>query len=102
LDYETRMFQVGMAEIGRSGPPPTGRAANYGPGGMVFVGGPTEVADRILHLHERLGHSRQILQMDVGGMPQATFFEEHRTARHPSAPSGPQGAREKSHERRQE
>jgi hypothetical protein len=68
------MFEVGMAEIGRAGPPPTGREANYGPGGMVFAGGPNEVADRILQLHELLGHSRQILQMDVGGMPQATFL----------------------------
>jgi alkanesulfonate monooxygenase SsuD/methylene tetrahydromethanopterin reductase-like flavin-dependent oxidoreductase (luciferase family) len=75
LDYETRMFQAGMAEIGRTGPPPTGRAANYEPGGMVFVGGPNEIADRILHLHERLGHTRQILQMDVGGMPQATYLK---------------------------
>ena len=75
LDYETRMFQEGMAEIGRNGPPPTGRAANYEPGGMVFVGGPNEIAERILHLHQLLGHTRQILQMDVGGMPHATFLK---------------------------
>jgi len=75
LDYETRMFQAGMAEIGRTGPPPTGRAANYEPGGMVFVGGPNEIAARILDLHERLGHTRQILQMDVGGMPQAMYLK---------------------------
>lgn len=74
LEYETRMFQAGMAEIGRSGPPPSNRAANYGPDGMVFVGGPNEVAERILNLHHQLGHSRQILQMDVGGMPHATFL----------------------------
>jgi alkanesulfonate monooxygenase SsuD/methylene tetrahydromethanopterin reductase-like flavin-dependent oxidoreductase (luciferase family) len=42
---------------------------------MVFAGGPDEVAGRILHLHELLGHSRQILQMDVGGMPHATFLK---------------------------
>jgi alkanesulfonate monooxygenase SsuD/methylene tetrahydromethanopterin reductase-like flavin-dependent oxidoreductase (luciferase family) len=41
---------------------------------MVFAGGPDEVADRILHLHQLLGHRRQILQMDVGGMPHATFL----------------------------
>jgi alkanesulfonate monooxygenase SsuD/methylene tetrahydromethanopterin reductase-like flavin-dependent oxidoreductase (luciferase family) len=75
LDYETRMFQAGMAEIGRAGPPPTGRAANYEPGGMVFVGGPNEIADRILDLYERLGHTRRILQMDVGGMPQARYLK---------------------------
>ena len=44
------------------------------PGGMVFAGGPDEVADRILHLHQLLGHDRQILQMDVGGMPHADFL----------------------------
>lgn len=75
LAYETRMFEAGMAEIGRRGSPPVGREANYQPGGMVFVGSPDEVADRILHLRELLGHSRMILQMDVGGMPQATFLE---------------------------
>ena len=42
---------------------------------MVFAGGPNEVADRILHLHELLCHRRQILQMDVGGMPHATFLK---------------------------
>jgi alkanesulfonate monooxygenase SsuD/methylene tetrahydromethanopterin reductase-like flavin-dependent oxidoreductase (luciferase family) len=74
LDYETRMFQAGMAEIGRPGPPPANRAATYGPDGMVFVGGPDEMAERILNLHKLLGHSRQIFQMDVGGMPHATFL----------------------------
>jgi hypothetical protein len=41
---------------------------------MVFAGGPNEIAERILHLHALLGHSRQILQMDVGGMPHADFL----------------------------
>ena len=68
------MFQDGMAEIGRPGPPPAGRAASYEPGGIVFVGGPNEIADRIFHLHELLGHTRQSLQMDVGGMPHATYL----------------------------
>ena len=53
----------------------TGRATNYEAGGMVFAGGPDEIADRILHLHQELGHSRQILQMDVGGMPHASFLQ---------------------------
>ncbi len=74
LEHELRMFQVGMAGIGRPGPPPAGRAADYQPGRMVFAGGPDEIAGRILHLHQLLGHSRQILQMDVGGMPQKTFL----------------------------
>lgn len=42
--------------------------------GMVSAGGPDEVAARILNLHKLLGHSRQILQMDVGGMPHQTFL----------------------------
>jgi alkanesulfonate monooxygenase SsuD/methylene tetrahydromethanopterin reductase-like flavin-dependent oxidoreductase (luciferase family) len=74
LDYETRMFQAGMAEVGRPGSPPPNRAANYGPDGMVFVGAPNEMAERILNLRQLLGHSRQIFQMDVGGMPHATFL----------------------------
>ena len=54
---------------------PTGREHDMQPGGMVFAGGPDEIADRILHLHEALGHRRQILQMDVGGMPHTTYLE---------------------------
>jgi alkanesulfonate monooxygenase SsuD/methylene tetrahydromethanopterin reductase-like flavin-dependent oxidoreductase (luciferase family) len=75
LDHELRMFSTGAAEVGRTGLPPTGRGSNYEPGGMVFAGGPDEIADRFLHLHRLLGHSRQILQMDVGGMPHATFLK---------------------------
>ena len=41
----------------------------------VFAGGPDQVADRIVDLHKFLGHSRQILQMDVGGMPHETFLK---------------------------
>ena len=75
LEHEIRMFATGAAEVGRPAPAPSGRAADYEPGAMVFAGGPNEVADRILHLHQLLGHTRQILQMDVGGMPHATFLK---------------------------
>jgi alkanesulfonate monooxygenase SsuD/methylene tetrahydromethanopterin reductase-like flavin-dependent oxidoreductase (luciferase family) len=75
LDHELRMFTAGSAEIGRPMSLPVGREANYAAGGMVFAGGPNEIADRILHLHDLLGHSRQILQMDVGGMPHTTFLK---------------------------
>ena len=75
LDHELRMFQAAMAEIGRSGPPPSGRDRDYEPGGMVFAGGPNQIADRILNLRQLLGHTRQILQMDVGGIPQGTFLK---------------------------
>jgi alkanesulfonate monooxygenase SsuD/methylene tetrahydromethanopterin reductase-like flavin-dependent oxidoreductase (luciferase family) len=75
LDVANYVFTTGAAEIGRPGLAPTGRDADYEPGGMVFAGRPNEVADRILHLHSLLGHTRQILQMDVGGMPHATFLK---------------------------
>jgi alkanesulfonate monooxygenase SsuD/methylene tetrahydromethanopterin reductase-like flavin-dependent oxidoreductase (luciferase family) len=71
LQHELNMFRTGSAEIGRPGGGPTGRDIDLEAGGMVFAGGPDEIADRILHLHQLLGHSRQILQMDVGGMPHA-------------------------------
>jgi alkanesulfonate monooxygenase SsuD/methylene tetrahydromethanopterin reductase-like flavin-dependent oxidoreductase (luciferase family) len=74
LEHELRMFTTGAAEIGRPRQAPPGRAADLEAGGMVFAGGPNEVADRILSLHALLGHDRQILQMDVGGMPHATFL----------------------------
>ncbi|MEV7649130.1 LLM class flavin-dependent oxidoreductase [Arthrobacter sp. NPDC089319] len=75
LEHELRMFATGSAEIGRPGMAPSGREAAMEPGGMVFAGSPDEVTDRILHLHGLLGHDRQILQMDVGGMPHTTFLK---------------------------
>jgi alkanesulfonate monooxygenase SsuD/methylene tetrahydromethanopterin reductase-like flavin-dependent oxidoreductase (luciferase family) len=75
LEHEQRMFATGGAEVGRPPMAPPGREAQLEPGGMVFAGSPDEVADRILHLHSLLGHTRQILQMDVGGMPHATYLK---------------------------
>src|SRR3546814_5691830 len=69
------MFEFLSVETGRSMMPGAGRVRDMERGGMVFAGSPNEVADRILHLHELLGHSRQIIQMDVGGMPHATFLQ---------------------------
>lgn len=69
------MMAEGMAELGRPAPSRADRAAAIEPGGMVFVGSPDEIADRILHLHGLLGHTRQILQMDVGGLPQRDFLQ---------------------------
>lgn len=74
LEHEGHMFRDASAEMGRPAPPFTGRQAAYDRGGMVFVGSPDEIAERILHLHALLGHDRQILQMDVGGMPQREFL----------------------------
>lgn len=75
LDHELQMFATGAAEVGRPGMSPSGREAAMESGGMVFAGGPDEIADRILHLHQLLGHDRQILQMDIGGMPHNTFLK---------------------------
>jgi alkanesulfonate monooxygenase SsuD/methylene tetrahydromethanopterin reductase-like flavin-dependent oxidoreductase (luciferase family) len=71
-------FQYEMAAMaahaGARGTPRPGRSrleANYGPGGMVFAGSPTEIARRLVDFQRVLGHSRQIIQMDLGHMPQA-------------------------------
>ena len=74
LEHELDMFATGAAEVGRPPMRPAGREHDMAPGGMVFAGGPDEIADRILGLHEALGHRRQILQMDVGGMPHAAYL----------------------------
>jgi alkanesulfonate monooxygenase SsuD/methylene tetrahydromethanopterin reductase-like flavin-dependent oxidoreductase (luciferase family) len=74
LEHELRMFAIGAAEIGRPPMSPPGRQSQLEPGGMVFAGSADEVADRILNLHSLLGHTRQILQMDVGGMQHATYL----------------------------
>ena len=44
--------------------------AQSGRHGAFFVGSPEYVADKILTLHETLGHDRQHLQMDYSGVPQ--------------------------------
>jgi len=75
LHYEHRMFTEALADMGRTAPTREARAAEYGPDGMVFVGGPDQIADRIVRLHGRLGHRRHIIQMDVGGMPHADYLE---------------------------
>jgi alkanesulfonate monooxygenase SsuD/methylene tetrahydromethanopterin reductase-like flavin-dependent oxidoreductase (luciferase family) len=74
LEHERRMFATGAAEVGRPPMAPPGRESQVEPGGMVFAGSPNEVADRILHLHGLLGQTRQILQMDVGGMPHTSYL----------------------------
>ena len=74
LRYEHRMFAEAMADLGRPAPSLESRAAQYGADGMVFAGGPDQIADRILGLHSLLGHRRHIVQMDVGGMPHGDFL----------------------------
>ncbi|PYI66437.1 LLM class flavin-dependent oxidoreductase [Arthrobacter livingstonensis] len=43
--------------------------------GAYYVGGPDEVAERIVHLHGYLGHMRHFLQADIGGLPQEHLLE---------------------------
>lgn len=44
------------------------------PGWALFVGGPEEVAERIITLHGQMGHVRQMFQMDLGHVPQKEFL----------------------------
>ncbi|MGP6173618.1 LLM class flavin-dependent oxidoreductase [Corynebacterium sp. A21] len=43
--------------------------------GAYYIGDPDEVAERIVHLHQHLAHTRHFLQMDIGGLPQEHFIE---------------------------
>ncbi|WP_426976453.1 LLM class flavin-dependent oxidoreductase [Pseudarthrobacter sp. O4] len=43
--------------------------------GAYYIGNPDEVAERIVHLHDYMGHMRHFLQMDVGGLPQEHYLE---------------------------
>lgn len=75
LEHELRMFRTGLAEIGLPDSPPPDRIKESGLDGMVFAGGPENVAGRIIGLQRLLGHSRQILQMDVGGLSHSAFMK---------------------------
>jgi alkanesulfonate monooxygenase SsuD/methylene tetrahydromethanopterin reductase-like flavin-dependent oxidoreductase (luciferase family) len=75
FEHEMAAMAAHMAQRGGSRPgggrPDRSRLeANYGPGGMVFAGSPAEIASRLVEFHRVLGHSRQIIQMDLGHMPQ--------------------------------
>ncbi|WP_367159344.1 LLM class flavin-dependent oxidoreductase [Kozakia baliensis] len=74
FEHEQLMFGRASAETGRSRSLSPARAADYEPGGMVFAGSPNEIAERVIHLHELVGHARQVFQMDAGGMPQSDFL----------------------------
>lgn len=39
------------------------------PRDSLFVGGPQEIADKILYEHELFGHQRFLAQIDIGGLP---------------------------------
>lgn len=74
LKHEEIMMRTGAAEAGRPPMNIPGRERDVAPGGMVFTGSPDEITERILGLHQLMGHDRQILQMDVGGMPHRDFL----------------------------
>jgi len=49
--------------------------AQAAPGGAYFIGGPEEVAERIVDLHGDLRHDRQGFQMDLSSVPQAASLK---------------------------
>jgi alkanesulfonate monooxygenase SsuD/methylene tetrahydromethanopterin reductase-like flavin-dependent oxidoreductase (luciferase family) len=63
--YESSVLRT----VGRPVPDRAYFDNNYAPGGMTMVGDPSEIADRLIAFQRVLGHSRQILQMDLGGIP---------------------------------
>jgi hypothetical protein len=54
MEHERRMFETGSAEIGRPMRAPPDRTADLEAGGMVFAGGPDELAERIELLGTRV------------------------------------------------
>jgi alkanesulfonate monooxygenase SsuD/methylene tetrahydromethanopterin reductase-like flavin-dependent oxidoreductase (luciferase family) len=68
--YESEAF---AAFAGKRGIPVRSRPhfdADTAPGGMIFAGGPSEIADRLITFHRAIGHSRHLIQMDLGPTPQ--------------------------------
>lgn len=43
--------------------------------GAYYVGDPDEVAERIVHLYDYMGHMRHFFQMDIGGLPHEHLME---------------------------
>jgi probable LLM family oxidoreductase len=43
--------------------------------GALFAGSPEEIADRIIELHKKIGHTRHYFQMDVGQLPHDKFLQ---------------------------
>lgn len=76
--YENEAFAAYAAEHGDTRARGRSRAAfdaDAGPGGMVFAGSPDEIAERLVTFHQHLGHSRHILQMDLGHIPQCEWLQ---------------------------
>lgn len=78
FEYESEAFAAYAAEHGGLGLRGRSREsfnADAAPGGMIFAGGPDEIADRLVDFHQHLGHSRHILQMDLGHITQTEWLE---------------------------
>jgi alkanesulfonate monooxygenase SsuD/methylene tetrahydromethanopterin reductase-like flavin-dependent oxidoreductase (luciferase family) len=68
--HESAMYAAASSGRGFAVPPREYFDRNYAPGGMVMVGSPEEIADRLIAFHLALGHRRQIIQMDIAAIPQ--------------------------------
>ncbi len=78
FEFETEAFAAYAAEHGSPGGRDRSRSAyelDAAPGGMVFAGGPEEIADRLVTFHRHLGHQRHVLQMDLGPISQGEWLE---------------------------
>ncbi|HUX52186.1 MAG TPA: LLM class flavin-dependent oxidoreductase [Spirochaetia bacterium] len=73
--YERTAMEVAAKQRGFAVPDRAYFEANSAPGGMAFAGDPVEIADRLIELQSTLGHTRHILQMDIGGIPHAQFMK---------------------------
>lgn len=63
-----------LETVGRTVPDRAYFDTNYAPGGMTMVGEPDEIADRLIAFQRQIGHDRQTLAMDHGGMPHLEFL----------------------------
>jgi alkanesulfonate monooxygenase SsuD/methylene tetrahydromethanopterin reductase-like flavin-dependent oxidoreductase (luciferase family) len=75
--YERSAFEAYGAEHGVAAQGRDRRSydADAAPGGMIFAGDPNEIADRLISFHHQLGHSRHILQMDLGSVQQGELLQ---------------------------
>jgi alkanesulfonate monooxygenase SsuD/methylene tetrahydromethanopterin reductase-like flavin-dependent oxidoreductase (luciferase family) len=78
FEYESQAFAAYAAEHGGRGARGRSRESfdlDSAHGGMIFAGGTNEIADRLIEFHQHLGHSRHILQMDLGHITQDEWLE---------------------------
>jgi len=77
-DFWFRHWHTGTEEIGKiRGFRAPGRQhfeAQATGKGALFVGGPEEIAERIVNFQRAMGHMRHFIQMDIGHVPQADLL----------------------------